>query len=101
MIITDIKATPLIVPYKEPYYWAQGVVDGAGVLLVEIKTDKDGNLGSTIGRKSFSNDNLLNNFNHLIDTIKKEKPDAIKGEFIKNVYITSTMGISYKAGVKR
>ena len=39
MIITEIKATPLIVPYKEPYYWAQGVIDGAGVLLVEIKTD--------------------------------------------------------------
>ena len=39
MIITDVKATPLIVPYKEPYYWAQGVIDGAGVLLVEIKTD--------------------------------------------------------------
>jgi len=39
MIITEIKATPLIVPYKEPYYWAQGIMDGAGVLLVEIKTD--------------------------------------------------------------
>ena len=69
--------------------------------LVEIKTDKDGNLGSTIGRKSFSSENLLNNFNHLIDTIKKEKPDTLKGEFIKGVYITSTMGISFKAGVKR
>ena len=69
--------------------------------LVEIKTDKDGNLGSTIGRKSFSSENLLNNFNHLIDAIKKEKPDTLKGEFIKGVYITSTMGISFKAGVKR
>ena len=69
--------------------------------LVEIKTDKDGNLGSTIGRKSFPSENLLNNFNHLIDTIKKEKPDTLKGEFIKGVYITSTMGVSYKAGVKR
>ena len=69
--------------------------------LVEIKTDKDGNLGSTIGRKSFSSENLLNNFNHLIDAIKKEKPDSLKGEFIKGVYITSTMGISFKAGVKR
>ena len=69
--------------------------------LVEIKTDKDGNLGSTIGRKSFSSENLLNNFNHLIDAIKKEKPDTLKGEFIKAVYITSTMGISFKAGVKR
>ena len=69
--------------------------------LVEIKTDKDGNLGSTIGRKSFSSENLLNNFNHLMDTIKKEKSESIKGEFIKNVYITSTMGISYKTVVKK
>ncbi len=39
MKIIDIKATPLLVPYKEPYYWAQGVVNGAEVLLIEIKTD--------------------------------------------------------------
>ena len=64
--------------------------------LVEIKNDKDGNLASTIGRKSFSNEKLLNNYNHFIDSIKKEKPNAIKGEFIKNIFITSTMGISYK-----
>ena len=64
--------------------------------LVEIKHDKDGNIGTTIGRKSFSTENLLNNFKHLIDFIKKEKPDAIKGDFIKNIFITSTMGVSYK-----
>ena len=64
--------------------------------LVEIKNDKDGNLASTIGRKSFSNDKLLNNYNHFIESIKKEKPNTIKGEFIKNIFITSTMGISYK-----
>jgi len=64
--------------------------------LVEIKHDKDGNIGTTIGRKSFSIENLLNNFKHLIDFIKKEKPDAIKGDFIKNIFITSTMGVSYK-----
>ena len=66
--------------------------------LVEIKNDKDGNLASTIGRKSFSNDNLLNNYNHFIESIKKEKPNTTKGDFIKNIFITSTMGISYKAG---
>tara|TARA_B100001250_G_C19701744_1_gene745086 strand:+ start:150 stop:839 length:690 start_codon:yes stop_codon:yes gene_type:complete len=66
--------------------------------LVEIKNDKDGNLASTIGRKSFSNEKLLNNYNYFIDSIKKEKPSAIKGEFIKNIFITSTMGISYKVG---
>ena len=67
--------------------------------LVEIKNDKDGNVASTIGRKSFSNENLLNNFKFLLDSIKKEKPDAMKNELIKNVYITSTMGISYKIRV--
>ena len=68
--------------------------------LVEIKNDKDGNLGSTIGRKSFSIENLYENFNHLIDSVKKSKPESIKGEFIKNIFITSTMGISYKVGAK-
>ena len=68
--------------------------------LVEIRNDKDGNLASTIGRKSFSTDKLLENYNHFIESVKKEKPDTIKGEFIKNIFITSTMGISYKTGAK-
>ena len=68
--------------------------------LVEIRNDKDGNLGSTIGRKSFSSEKLLENYNHFIDSVKKEKPDTIKGEFIKSTFLTSTMGISYKIGVK-
>ena len=68
--------------------------------LVEIRNDKDGNLASTIGRKSFSSDKLLENFNHFIDSVKKEKPDTIKGDFIKSSYLTSTMGISYKLGAK-
>ena len=68
--------------------------------LVEIRNDKDGNLASTIGRKSFSSDKLLENFNHFIESVKKEKPDTIKGDFIKSSYLTSTMGISYKLGAK-
>ncbi len=68
--------------------------------LVEIRNDKDGNLSSSIGRKSFSSDNLLENFNHFIESVKKEKPESIKGEFIKSTFITSTMGISYKIGAK-
>ena len=68
--------------------------------LVEIRNDKDGNLSSTIGRKSFSTEKLLENYNHFIDSVKKEKPDTIKGEFIKSSFITSTMGISYKVGAK-
>ena len=68
--------------------------------LVEIRNDKDGNLASTIGRKSFSTDKLIENYNHFIDCVKKEKPDTIKGEFIKGSFLTSTMGISYKLGGK-
>ena len=68
--------------------------------LVEIRNDKDGNLASTIGRKSFSSEKLIENYKHFIESVKKEKPDTIKGEFIKRVYLTSTMGISYKAGAK-
>ena len=50
--------------------------------LVEIRNDKDGNLSSTIGRKSFSSEKLLENYNHFIESVKKEKPDTIKGVFI-------------------
>ena len=68
--------------------------------LVEIRTDKDGNLASTIGRKSFPTEKLLENYKHFIESVKKEKSDTIKGEFIKGVFLTSTMGISYKVGAK-
>ena len=68
--------------------------------LVEIRNDKDGNLASTIGRKSYTTEKLLENYNYFIDSIKKERPDTIKGEFIKNTFISSTMGISYKVGAK-
>ena len=68
--------------------------------LVEIKNDKDGNVASTIGRKSFADDKILNNFNFFIESIKKERPDAMKDELIKNIYLTSSMGISYKIGGK-
>jgi large subunit ribosomal protein L1 len=64
--------------------------------LVEIKHDKDGNIGTSIGRKSFSTDSLVSNLKHLIDFVKKEKPDAIKGEFVKSIYLTSSMGVSKK-----
>ena len=66
--------------------------------LVEIRNDKDGNLASTIGRKSFSNEKLIENYKYFLDFLKKEKPETIKGEFYKNIYVTSTMGISYKVG---
>ena len=67
---------------------------------VPLKPSSDGNLSSTIGRKNFSTEKLFENYNHFIESVKKEKPDTIKGEFIKSCFITSTMGISYKVGAK-
>ena len=64
---------------------------------VEIKNDKDGNIGVSIGKKSFTDDKILSNFNAIIETLEKEKANnSFKGEMIKNIYLTSTMGISYK-----
>ena len=63
---------------------------------VEIKNDKDGNVGLSIGKKSFSDNNLIKNFNAVVDTIIKEKPVGVKGNLVKSAFITSTMGVSYK-----
>ncbi len=64
---------------------------------VEIRNDKDGNIGVSIGNKSFSDDKLIMNFNAIIDTLEKEKTNnTIKGDLIKQAFITSTMGVPYK-----
>ena len=69
--------------------------------LVEIKNDKDGNLALSIGRKNFSREKLIENYKYFIEFLKKEKPENIKGEFIKNIFLTSTMGISYKVSSRK
>ena len=63
---------------------------------LEIKNDKDGNIALSIGNKSVSDENLIKNFNAVLDVISKEKPSGVKGNFVKSVFVTSTMGISYK-----
>ena len=63
----------------------------------EIRNDKDGNIGVSIGKKSFNDDQLVKNFNAVLDTLEKEKSNnTVKGDLIKSVFITSTMGVSYK-----
>ena len=63
----------------------------------EIRNDKDGNIGVSIGKKSFNDDKLIKNFNAILDTLEKEKSNnTLKGDLIKSAFITSTMGVSYK-----
>ena len=69
---------------------------------VEIKNDKDGNIGLSIGKKSFSDEKLIKNFNAVITSLEKEKSNfTIKGDLIKSTYITSTMGVSYKIKLEK
>ena len=63
---------------------------------IEIKNDEDGNVGTSIGKKTFPDNKLKENYNSVIETLLKEKPTGIKGEFILSAYLTSTMGLSYK-----
>ncbi len=64
---------------------------------VEIRNDKDGNIGVSIGKKSFSDDQLMKNYNAILETLEKEKSNnTLKGDLIKNIFATSTMGVSYK-----
>ena len=63
----------------------------------EIRNDKDGNIGVSIGKKSFSDDKLTKNFTAILDTLEKEKSNnTVKGDLIKSAFLTSSMGVSYK-----
>ena len=63
----------------------------------EIRNDKDGNIGVSIGKKSFNDNQLVKNFSAVLDTLEKEKSNnTVKGDLIKSAFITSTMGVSYK-----
>jgi large subunit ribosomal protein L1 len=63
----------------------------------EIRNDKDGNIGVSIGKKSFNDDQLLKNYNAILDTLEKEKGNnTLKGDLIKYTFVTSSMGVSYK-----
>jgi len=69
---------------------------------VEIRNDKDGNIGLSIGKKSFSDSNLIKNFKAVTETLEKEKSNnTLKGDLIKNSFITSTMGVSYKLKIPK
>ena len=63
---------------------------------IEIRNDKDGNIGASIGKKSFSDIKIKENYDSILQTILKEKPKGIKGDFILSSFLTSAMGVSYK-----
>ncbi len=63
---------------------------------VTYRADKDGNLHTILGKVSFSKNNLLDNYNVLLETIVKSRPNVVKGNFIKNIVISATMAPGVK-----
>ena len=68
---------------------------------IEIKNDADGNVAASIGKKSFPDTKIKENFDSFVETLLKEKPSGIKGEFILSAFLTSTMGTSYKLKLRK
>ena len=64
--------------------------------MVSYKTDSYGNVHTVIGKVSFAEDKLLENLDYVYNTINKSKPTVVKGKFIENITISSTMGPGIK-----
>lgn len=68
---------------------------------ITLKNDNTANLHQPIGKKSFDDTKLVENYSALIDALKKNKPSSSKGVFLKEVYVASTMGPSVRVEVER
>lgn len=68
---------------------------------VEYRVDKEGNINLMIGKVSFDDEKLVDNFNALLKVISKARPAAVKGTYIKNLVISTTMGPGVKVTVEK
>ena len=68
---------------------------------IEYRTDKAGNVHLPVGKLSFDADKLVDNYFTLLDTIVKAKPAASKGQYIRNITLSTTMGPGIKVNVLR
>ncbi|MDF1808056.1 MAG: 50S ribosomal protein L1 [Phycisphaerales bacterium] len=66
---------------------------------VEYRADKGGNVHAVIGRMSFAEGDLLENYNYFVETIERARPSSVKGEYVKRVTISGTMtpGVQVKS----
>jgi len=68
------------------------VIKEARAGRVEFRLDKTGNLHVPVGKVSFPNQSLVENLNAFLDAVKKAKPSGAKGNYLRRVTVTSTMG---------
>ena len=65
---------------------------------VDYRVDKAGNVHASLGRASFAVDALVENFNSLMAALVKAKPSSSKGQYVKGVSVSTTMGVGVKIG---
>lgn len=85
------KAGTLVPPEDIPR-----VIEEARAGRVEFRNDRTGNIHVPIGKASFSADDLMLNFRALMDTIRRDRPASVKGQFIRKLVVKPTMGPSVK-----
>jgi large subunit ribosomal protein L1 len=66
---------------------------------VEFKNDKQGGIHLGVGKRSFSEQKLLENAQHVIEAVNHAKPSSVKGVFVKSVYLSTTMGVGIKVAI--
>ena len=67
---------------------------------IEYRVDKEGNINVLVGKTSFDDKALVENFNAIYDTILKARPAAVKGKYVKNLVISTSMGPGIKVEIK-
>ena len=68
---------------------------------IEYRLDKSNIIHAPIGKASFTEDKLQENFNALMEAIVKARPSAVKGQFLRSITISSTMGPGVKVNVTK
>ncbi len=68
---------------------------------IEFRLDRSGIIHAPLGKVSFEKEMLMENLNSLVDTVVRARPSAVKGQFIRTAYITTTMGPSIRLDVPR
>ena len=76
-------------------------IEEAKMGRVEFRLDRTAIIHVPLGKVSFDSEKLVENLNALVDTVVKARPSAVKGQFIRTAYLTTTMGPSIKLDVPR